>query len=208
MHDRRIEGETFVFGNAGGLYIRAMTWWDHETQSIWSQPIGEAISGSLTGTKLDLLPARVTTWENWVNAHPQTFVMSNDLERLGSFRQNFNEDFVIGVVVEREAKAYYYTAVEKAGVVNDNLGEIPLLVWAGERDFRVYLREIDRRVLNFEIRAEKLIDLETGSIWDVKTGFAINGPFEGKVLKPLPSLSSYDWAWMDFYPGTEFYRGD
>jgi hypothetical protein len=33
-----------------------MTWWDWETQSIWSQPWGAAIDGELTGARLTLLP--------------------------------------------------------------------------------------------------------------------------------------------------------
>jgi len=27
----------------------------------------------------------------------------------------------------------------------------------------------------------------------------------GESLQPVPSLSSYDWAWRDFYPDSKFY---
>ena len=36
--------------------MNAMTWFDHETNSIWSQPWGMAISGPLKGTRLDVFP--------------------------------------------------------------------------------------------------------------------------------------------------------
>ena len=42
-----------MFGNEGGLFMNAMTWWDWESQSVWSQ--GAAIDGELTGTRLALL---------------------------------------------------------------------------------------------------------------------------------------------------------
>ena len=61
VHDRRIDGEAQIFGNQGALFMRAMTWWDHKTESIWSQPWGMAIDGPLEGTRLKLIPARQPT---------------------------------------------------------------------------------------------------------------------------------------------------
>ncbi len=40
-----VDGEEIIFGTQGALYRNAMTWWDHDTGSIWSQPLGEAIAG-------------------------------------------------------------------------------------------------------------------------------------------------------------------
>ncbi|KAA3656338.1 MAG: DUF3179 domain-containing protein [Chloroflexi bacterium] len=57
MHDRRIDGKTAVFGNAGALFQNAMTWYDHDTSSIWSQPWGRAIQGEQKGVELRLAPA-------------------------------------------------------------------------------------------------------------------------------------------------------
>ena len=45
--------------------MNAMTWFDHETDSIWSQPVGLAFEGPLRGTQLKLLPFQLTTWSNW-----------------------------------------------------------------------------------------------------------------------------------------------
>ena len=87
MHDRRIDGVTHTFGNAGALFMTAMTWWDHETQSIWSQPWGRAIRGTYKGVELFLLPSQVTSWASWKEEHPNTLAMINDVEKLGSRRQ-------------------------------------------------------------------------------------------------------------------------
>jgi hypothetical protein len=182
-----------------------MTWWDHATQSIWSQPVGEAIAGPLRGESLELLPSQVTTWGNWVKSFPKSFVMINDLDRLGSFRQGFDPDFVIGVVVEDQAKAYYYEDVAEKGFITDMLGDLPVLVWAADGDFRVYLRKVGDDILDFHLESDVLTDTETGSTWDVTLGLATGGPLKGESLQHLPSLTSFDWAWRDFYPDTEFF---
>ena len=43
--------------------MRAMTWWDQETRSIWSQPWGKAIEGPLKGTLLEMVPAGMMPWK-------------------------------------------------------------------------------------------------------------------------------------------------
>jgi hypothetical protein len=60
VHRRDIDGRGVVFGNQGDLYMNAMTWWDHDTSSVWSQPTGEAILGPLKGERLELVPSTLT----------------------------------------------------------------------------------------------------------------------------------------------------
>ena len=43
--------------------MNAMTWWDWESQSVWSQQWGAAIDGELTGTRLTLLPYELVPWQ-------------------------------------------------------------------------------------------------------------------------------------------------
>ena len=64
MYDRTIGGESTAFGNNVGLYMQAMTMYDHETGSIWSQVLGCAIRGELTGSELSLLPAAIESWQS------------------------------------------------------------------------------------------------------------------------------------------------
>ena len=75
VHDRRIDGEAHTFGNAGGLMMNAMTWWDHETESIWSQPWGRAIAGPLKGTELELIPSQLVPWKTWRETYPDTLAL-------------------------------------------------------------------------------------------------------------------------------------
>ncbi len=59
--------------------MRAMTWWDHDTNSIWSQPWGRAIRGELKGIELFLLPSELTTWGSWKAEHPDTLGSMHNL---------------------------------------------------------------------------------------------------------------------------------
>lgn len=205
MHDRRIDGVAHTFGNAGALFMNAMTWYDHETRSTWSQPWGRAIIGPLKGVQLNLLSSQLTTWVSWKAEYPDTLVMVNDVDRLGSRRQGFSQDFVIGLVLAGEAKAYYYTDAESAGVINDSLGDTPVVLWVSGESFHAYVRQVAGRTLTFRADGEVLVDEETGSTWDPVRGLAKTGSLKGESLQPVPSLSSYDWAWRDFYPDSEFY---
>jgi hypothetical protein len=206
VHDRRIDGISHTFGNAGTLFMSAMTWYDHETGSIWSQPWGRAIKGELKGVELRLLPFQLTTWASWEKDHPETLVMTNDVNRLGlRGRQGFSPDFVIALVLADQAKAYYFRDAQSTGIINDHVGDIPVVLWAGEDNWYAYIREVDNQELTFRIEGEMMSDEETGSKWDITRGLAIEGPLGGTALQAVPSLSSFDWAFVDFYPQGEFY---
>jgi hypothetical protein len=204
VHDRRIDGVSHTFGNAGGLMMNAMTWWDHETESIWSQPWGRAIEGHYKGTELFLLPLRITTWGNWKAEYPETLAMTTAYTSFG-LRQRFDPGFVIGLILAEEAKAYYYRDVEAVGAVNDTLGDIPIFIWAAAGNFHAYVRQAGGQTLTFRLNGDLLVDEETNSTWDISRGLATAGPLKGKSLQPVPSTSAFDWAWEDFFPDTAFY---
>jgi len=206
VHDRRIDGVPHTFGNYGALFMNAMTWFDHETGSVWSQPWGRAIGGEYQGVELFILPSQVTTWSNWKDDHPSTSAMINDVNRL-SFgrRQGFNPDFVLGLLLTEQAKAFYYRDVAAEGLVNDEFAGLPIVVWASDTGLNAYVRMVGDQVLTFEIRGDQILDQETGSRWNLGRGLALDGPLRGEALQGVPGTSSYDWAWRDFYPNSEFY---
>ena len=185
--------------------MNAMTWYDHETESIWSQPWGRAIQGEQKGVELFPLPIQLTTWASWLAEHPETVAMINDVERLGG-RQIFDPNFVVGLIISENAKAYYYEDVVEQGVINDFLADFPVLLWAGDNNFHAYIRQMDDQRLTFKLQGDRLVDEETGSTWDISKGLAIEGPLTGQGLTSVPSMSAYDWAWRDFYPDTTFFE--
>jgi hypothetical protein len=99
---------------------------------------------------------------------------------------------------------------DHSNVVNNRIGPYPVLLYADpvRRNVRAYLRQVNERVLTFSLAesGDQLIDAETGSTWHASRGSAHQGEYQGQVLLPLPYLSSFDWAWLDFHPDSEFYR--
>lgn len=195
--------------------MNAMTWWDHKTGSIWSQPWGAAIFGRLRGETLDLIPAEVTTWKAWHKAHPGTTVLVDEEGRdYGHY--GTQDGFVIGIAIEDEAVGYFYRATADSGAVNDRVGGFPIVVFADpeDRSINAYVREPasvpddagPAEVLNFELRDDgAIVDKETGSHWDPRHGVATEGHLKGAELQPVPWISSFPWAWEDFYPHTRFW---
>jgi hypothetical protein len=209
VHDRRIDGQSQLFGNAGTLFMSAMTWYDHETHSIWSQPWGRAIRGPLLGVELFLLPSQLASWSSWQAEHPDTLVVVNDIDRFSHFpAQTFRSNFVIGLILGDEARAYPYEAVAAAVVVNDYLGNIPVVIWAANDSFYAYVRRVGEHTLTFRQENGELVDEETGSHWQIARGLATAGPLRGEGLQPVPSLSAFDWAWFDFYPDSDLYQSE
>ena len=148
----------------------------------------------------------MTSWKNWKEAHPETLAMTNSYSQLGFRRQKFDTDFVIGVVLADQEKAYYYEDVAADTVLNDWVGEFPILIWAANDDYRTFLRKAEGETLTFQWEDGTLKDTATGSTWDANLGIATAGPLKGQVLQPVPSMTAFDWAWEDFYPSSEIYQ--
>jgi hypothetical protein len=120
-------------------------------------------------------------------------------------RQGFSTGFVVGLVLGDQSKAYHFEDAAAAGVINDWLGDFPIVLWAADDRFHAYVRQVNGRTLSFRAEGDGLIDEETGSTWDVARGLAVEGPLRDSVLQGVPSSTAYDWAWRDFYPDSEFY---
>lgn len=206
MHDRRIEGTARTFGNQGWLYMRAMTWWDHETGSIWSQPIGTALIGPLRGASLTLLPSALVPWATWMAEHPTTLVLA-DRGFLIIHTERPHDNFVIGIALGPYAKAYRYRDAARARLIHDVIGPHPVLVYVdpATRRIQTLLRTTGDRTLTFVLHGRRLVDDQTGSTWDPIRGVAIAGPRRGEALRIIPHTSAFDWAWRDFYPASTTY---
>ena len=212
MHDRRIGGKAHTFGNQGALYIRAMTWFDHETESIWSQPIGTAIIGEYEGVRLEMIPAEVVPWKTWRERYPETLI----LERGGNpfFRsRNVNPftgsrgAYVVGVALGDVAKAYPFETVADDVVVNDAIGDVPVFVYANpiDRTIKIFVRSVGGQELEFDWVDGEVRDRQTATLWDPNKGLGLEGELAGALLKELPYTTAYSWAWASFYPDSEIY---
>ncbi len=231
MYSRIINGDEFTFGVSGKLIRNALVMYDRQTGTLWSQLLGEAVSGPLVSTQLEHLPATMTTWENWRELHPDTLALQKGYEGVrdpytGYYQgtslgvlgvENIDDrlgtkEFVIGVELNQEASAYPFSVLSEQPVVNDEVGGLPILV-AFDPDAAtgaVWERTLaDGTVLEFtEVDNELIEDNLTGSLWNGITGQAIEGNLEGETLKSVPNTLVFWFAWFDFHPETQLYGID
>ncbi|ELZ77736.1 hypothetical protein C454_14620 [Haloferax gibbonsii ATCC 33959] len=233
--DRLAGGEPTYFGVSGLLWMSDLVMYDDRTNSLWSQVLATAIRGELTGETLSLLPSTISTWGEWRAAHPETEVLvpppvsgtirgrqtrRYDVNPYASYQQSsaigigFNDaaddrlhpkTSVVGVAADGVARAYPLDAVERAGVVNDTVGGLPVVVAASaEGTLVAYVRRVDGDSVEFERDGPVLV--AAGSRWTLLTGRALDGPHEGSVLTRANDRSPMFWfAWADFNPETEIY---
>jgi hypothetical protein len=208
VHDRTVNGETFVLSNQGGLFMRAMTWWDHQTKSVWSQPWGRAISGPLEGTELALLPSELVPWGTWREMYPDTLALIVEGRRYG--RAIPTDRFAIGITLGDWSKAFPFDLASEIGVVNDQIGPYPVVVHvdADSRAIHAFLRQVDERTLTFVQLGDVVRDEDTGSTWQMERGIAVEGPLQGQALRSVPYNPAFEDAWRDFYPDSEWFTGE
>lgn len=78
VFDGHVDGRDLTFGVSGLLYNSDLLMYDRQTESLWSQIEGRAVSGPLKGTELELMPSQLTSWKAWLKKHPETRVLSRD----------------------------------------------------------------------------------------------------------------------------------
>ena len=57
--------------------------YDRQTESLWSQLLGESVKGPLIGTKLEFVPSWMMTWEEWKTQYPDTLALNKNGRRGG-----------------------------------------------------------------------------------------------------------------------------
>lgn len=220
--------QVHTFGVSGKLVMNVLVMYDRQTQSYWSQILGEAIEGPLLGAKLTPLAALQTTWAEWKRLHPATHALatngmglydsyssyyaSNQAGVLGETRQDDRlprKALVTGIVIDEEPVVYPHSVLAAERVVNDQVGTTPLVVVyePTSATATVFQRMVDGQRLTFRpgVEAMTLIDNETGSTWPLLTGRATIGPLAGKSLTRVPSTSSFWFGWKDWHPQTRIY---
>ena len=199
VHRRSLGGTAIVFGNHGALWGNAMTWFDHETGSIWSQPIGEAIVGPLKGTTLDLLPSTLTQWSEWRRLHPETLALDAPG---GQTRFDIRQ---MSIVVAFGDDSAAYPVADLGVVANDTIDGVPIAVVVEQQSLEswaVFSRTLDDDTvvqLAFTDSGD-LIDTVTGTTFHPSRGTGIEGPLSDQILDQLPAFTSFTEDYFTFYP--------
>ncbi len=199
VHRRQLDGETLVFGVHGALWGNAMTWWDHDTGTVWSQPLGEAIVGPRKGARLEQFPVTFTTWDAWRAEYPDTLALNTPAGASGFAL----EQMLIVVDFGSEAVGYPAVDVQRVGVVNDTVAGVDIAVVSDPADpqrWAVLSRRLDDEVVELQLVGEEIRDVRTGTVWDPNRGIGRGGPLAGEILDLLPGFTSFPGDFDTFWP--------
>ena len=228
VFERVIDGKEVEFGTSGKLYNSNLVMYDRLTDTYWSQALGQAIKGELTGSKLDIIPFDVISWADWKKLHPDTIVLTTDtghsrayaVDPYGDYYINTQivfpienrddrmhpKEIILGFEDNKVYRAYKQKDVEKSVVINDEINEKPILItslFAG--DSRAFDREVDDMILEFEFRNGKIFDVQTETEWNYD-GLAVSGELAGAQLTRLGFNPGFWFEWAAFHPQTEVYE--
>lgn len=229
MYAREIDGRVYEFGVSGKLIMNVLVMYDRQTETHWSQLLGEAVEGELHGTRLEFVQSWFTTWGEWKERYPHTVALDKDgayqtdnytsyynSSDTGIINETVDDDrlaskeFVLGIADdEGNAIAYPFPELQQQSIVNDTLGDDPVLVVfiSDATTGLAYRREVNGQTLTFIYNPddETLVDNETGTIWDAWRGLAIEGELDGHVLRRIHSTRSFWFGWKDWYPDTQIF---
>lgn len=199
VYRRVVDGREIVLGNQGALCNEAMTWWDHDTGSVWSQPTGEAIAGPRRGKSLELVPSTLTTWRSWRERHPQTIALKQRA-RPGHYRLG---ELMIGVTVLGDTAGYSVERIRDAGTVNDEVGGTPIAVTIDPADpdtWTVVSRLLGDRVVSLVRRDDAIADADTGEVWSHGPDGALHTERGESRLGPLPAFTVHPKDFHGIWP--------
>jgi len=199
VHRRSIEGREVAFGNQGALFGNAMTWFDYDTGSVWSQPLGEAILGPAKGAKLDLLPSTLTRWGEWLRLFPDSLALDAPGQNAGYDL----DELSIVVAFADDSAAYPYRNI--SSVINDTVGGVPIAVVVepdSRESWSVWSRTLnDGVIVDLSIGPTgDLIDSTSGTTFRISKGTGIDGPYSDQALDLLPAFTSFEREYFTFYP--------
>lgn len=243
VFDRQFADMVLDFGTTGRLRNSDLVMYDRQTETWWQQFTGEGLIGQFAGHQLTFLGSQVVAFADFATTFPDGKVLKiPDARRSYGRNPYVNYDSgapflfdgeldprlppterVMGVELNGVAKAYGFDALAAAGVLNDELGGEPLVVFhkfgtasaldsadiSAGRDVgsaALFHRAVDGRVLTFEALSDGFFaDVETGSTWNL-LGQAIAGELRGRQLERLLAFDHFWFAWRAFYPQTELYE--
>jgi hypothetical protein len=191
VYSRTVDGQEHTFGVSGRLYKSNVLLYDHQTESLWSQLMDQAIAGPAAGQNLRVLPSSRVKWKTWQRRNPSTKVLSDDTGfyrdysidpyegyyRIGSLmfpvgdvRQDMSaKELVLGIEIDNHAKAYRMDWLRSnPGVHHDKIGN---------------------HAIQIEISPE-------GEVVDVRD----------KEGHAIPAIYSYWFAWQAFHRETGVFK--
>ncbi|MBW7471891.1 DUF3179 domain-containing protein [Marinobacter sp. F4218] len=110
--DPVVDGRELSFGVSGLLYNSDLLMYDHQTESLWSQIEGRAVSGPLAGKSLERVPVRHELWQQWRDrVGDRARVLSTDTGHRRNYRQspygNYDQSERLHFPVSKTSRKYH-----------------------------------------------------------------------------------------------------
>ncbi len=189
-----LAGSRLTFGVSGLLYNSDVLFYDHETESLWSQLGTGAVTGPLRGQRLTPIALSHTTWADWSHRHPDTLVLS----RATGFQRDYDRD--------------PYAGEDQSPVVRFRVSKESRLYPPKEWVLGV---EIDGRARAYAFsRLAKFVGNRPGTFDDIAGDKLVRVHFDpehrtGWVRtqsgEEIPSVITYWFAWYAFHPDTSVF---
>lgn len=234
--DPVVDGRPLTFGVSGYLYNDNLVMYDHQTNTLWSQLLGQSVRGAMRRVQLRILPSIITSWGEWKTVHPDTQILS--AEKVGQAAADIIDPYagyytsgaagfssgldlderlpskllVIGLLAGDATRAYPLETMRAETLINDEVGVLAALLLFDARLETVlaYNRQAAGQTLTF-VWAEtpgQVMDAETGTKWDIFTGTAVSGPLVGESLTQLSAPLVFWFAWAAIHPDTTIYGAE
>lgn len=209
------------------LSLNALIMYDRQTESLWSQFLGEAVEGPLEGSRLDLVASQLTTWGSWKKEHPETLSLDIRAPRIDQYNSYYlspsagvlgwanpddrlhRKELVVGLSGDSIQRAYAHSDLADAGALNDTFetAEIVIAMDSESGAAGVFRRTVEGRALSFidGSAPSEMTDLETGTTWSKLTGEAVEGSLKGIALTPFPYFNAFWFGWIDYHPNSELF---
>ena len=225
LFDTRVPGrrEPFVFGSSGLLYRSNKLMYDTETESLWNQFTGRPVVGELTGSGIELkiLPVVITSWKDWLAAHPDTTVLSLDTGFERDYRPGqpygtyFASPELMFPAVVRDRRldpkdrifvlrdgdnemAWAISVFGSGAILHDRVGSLDVVLIGNGETETVRAYESGGRTFTAVEGDPARLESE-GALWNV-TEDALTGP-GGESLARLPGHVAYWFAWQSYKEG-------
>ena len=229
VYDRTVDNRTLTFGVSGMLFRDALVMFDRETDTLWTHVDGRAIQGPLAGRTLVLVAAIHATWKQWKTLYPDSLVLkkrgefrspyesyNRSSQKLGIFGRR-NEDTrlpgkerILGIRADTAVVVFPLGEVRKARIAHAQVGSLPVVLAAPEKDLPAvaYDRRVNDRALTFTLTETKppaLRDVETGTIWRLSDGLAVEGRLKGAQLTRVVAHPAFWFGWRGYFPYSEIW---
>lgn len=186
-----IDGIDFTFGVSGLLYNSDVLLYDRQTESLWSQLLGKAVSGSSVGKEIKLVAIEHTSWADWKFRYPNTLILD--------INTGFNRDYNRLPYAGYENNEQLYFPVNNQNVILANKEKVLGVTINGIQKaypFKI-LKEGDKEIEDTVNKKKVVISYNKES--DSATIKDENGNL-------LPATTLFWFAWVAFHPDTLIYN--